>query len=186
MNIKYYFFDKEVISLLYSLSDDNEIMNNLQYLQEMIVRVFPAIVEDYLGMKGIDEQKVKVFLSINSDMKPDQDLSNMLETEEFTNYMEEQVNEFNKLIINTQMEKLSDEEKTTLVKYLLSKQEEIANQKNIETNFIKNIVTLRKRVQEENLSNEELDQLVSIMATDMMAGKETLQDGENTNIQIQS
>jgi len=123
MNIKHYFIDEKILELLFSPTTEEKRLSNLEYVDSLTTKVTIGISKDFLSLKNVSKERIDMHFG-NQD-ENDQEIEELLVSDEFAKYYRDQLNAFNKLFINSQFPKLNEERQKEIEDYLISMQESI-------------------------------------------------------------
>lgn len=177
MNIKNYFIDEKVLDILFSPQNEERKAANIKYVQDLNLKVILGISWDYLVSKGIPDVEIAKYFDVEDD-NVNPEYRKMFDSDEYRNYVNEKLNDFNRIFITTRLAKLPETRQNELEEYMASMQEslEILSEANKDMGF--KLSEIKRIVEEEGISQDELNQIVNTAVTEKFGLLEKLQKGD--------
>ncbi len=127
--MKIYALDPTIISILFDLTDDKDIVQVANKISETIGTVTDKAIIDFLFSKGYSKEQLEAYFQVDPKEMPE--ITSLLTSEEYAKYEFMNINDFYEHIYTVQLPKMSQKSKDELDLYLsdlLDLDKEVATQ----------------------------------------------------------
>lgn len=161
----------QIVSVLFNITDEEEIAKTTDFLMGIVIETQQNLAKDFLLGKGINQNDIDNFFN-NEDSQNDQ-IAQLLGSEEMSNQYVEGYNSVLELIYNQQLRSMDDERKKKLnqILELEEKAKEVTIQNlDIQSQIMTTIGDLKKSGQ---VTQEQVDEILG-NAYDKVFGQESM------------
>lgn len=184
MNIKTYFIDEKVASILFHTSDEKKVEEILSWVTDMQLRLHDEVMMQHFLEKGIPQTEVEDYL--NGKPVDEAKFKLHAESKELEDKTLENINAFLKLVVDNRMRELDDSYRSELESYMIEKQAEIDSLEFATKEFNRQIEKSGELVKSLGLSSEEVKKMVDDALSEAYRSFEDSEDQPQVEANISS